>query len=87
MGAGCAAVMGQRRCARTRLTDPGRPPPGTLIEDKGSVALHSPGTEAEAAEIEARAIEAKARAIASPAGKMVVELVPAGFDKGRPWHG
>jgi trehalose 6-phosphate phosphatase len=72
--------------ARTRLTALAGRLPGTLIEDKGeSVSLHfrQAPEAAEAAEAEARAIEAESQGrLRLLPGKMVVELVPAGFDKG-----
>ena len=69
--------------ARTRLTALAGRLPRTLIEDKGeSVSLHFRQA-AVAAEIEARAIEAESQGrLRLLPGKMVVELVPAGFDKG-----
>jgi trehalose 6-phosphate phosphatase len=72
--------------ARSRLMALARRLPGTLIEDKGeSVSLHyrqAPNA-AEAAQAEARAIEAESQGrLRLLPGKMVVELVPAGFDKG-----
>lgn len=73
--------------ARERLQAAARRLPGTLIEDKGeSVSLHyrQAPEAAEAAGAEARAIEAASGgALRLLPGKMVVELVPAGFDKGR----
>ena len=72
--------------ARARLAALAQQLPGTLLEDKGeSVSLHyrqAPHA-AEAALAEARAIEAESLgSLRLLRGKMVVELLPAGFDKG-----
>ncbi len=73
--------------ARARLKALAQRLPGTLIEDKGeSVSLHyrqAPDA-ADAALAEARVVEAESRGrLRLLPGKMVVELVPAGFDKGK----
>ena len=73
--------------ARTRLTALAGRLPGTLIEDKGTVSLHRLRGLGGGGGRGARDRGRKPGRTASPAGKMVVELVPAGFDKGRPWHG
>jgi trehalose 6-phosphate phosphatase len=61
--------------------------PGTLIEDKRlSLALHyrqAPAFEPEAVELATRLAEASGGALRLQRGKMVVELLPAGRDKGR----
>jgi trehalose 6-phosphate phosphatase len=60
--------------------------PGTLMEDKGlSIALHfrqAPATEDAASSMASRIAEASDGAIRLQRGKMVVELLPAGSDKG-----
>ena len=84
-----AGRCGQRRCGPDEAHRPGRPPPRDADRGQGEAsrcifARH----QAEAAEVEARAIEAESQGeLRLLPGKMVVELVPAGFDKGRPWHG
>ena len=61
--------------------------PGTLVEDKRlSLALHyrqAPGLEPEAVELATRLSGASGGALRLQRGKMVVELLPAGRDKGR----
>jgi trehalose 6-phosphate phosphatase len=61
--------------------------PGTLVEDKRlSLALHyrqAPACEPEAVELATRLADASYGALRLQRGKMVVELLPAGGDKGR----
>jgi trehalose 6-phosphate phosphatase len=61
--------------------------PGTLVEDKRlSLALHyrqAPAFEPEAVELATRLADASGGALRLQRGKMVVELLPAGRDKGR----
>lgn len=61
--------------------------PGTLLEDKRlTVALHyrgAPAAEGEARALAARLAEASGGKLRLQHGKMVVELLPAGRDKGR----
>lgn len=61
--------------------------PGTMLEDKRlTVALHyrgAPAVEDEARALAARLVEESGGALQVLAGKMVVELLPAGRDKGR----
>jgi trehalose 6-phosphate phosphatase len=61
--------------------------PGTLVEDKRlSLALHyrqAPAFEPEAVQLAARLAAASGGALRLQRGKMVVELLPAGRDKGR----
>ena len=61
--------------------------PGTLVEDKRlGLALHyrqAPASERDAVELATRLADASGGALRLQRGKMVVELLPAGRDKGR----
>ena len=79
-----AAVLGEARRLLEAVT---ARYPGTLLEDKGeSVALHyrnaSPGAGEAVRAAALAAVEAGGGALKLLPGKMVVELMPAGVDKG-----
>jgi trehalose 6-phosphate phosphatase len=79
-GAALQAARAELRSLEARI-------PGTLMEDKRlTVAFHFRGAPAAAAEVgavAARLAEASGGALRLLHGKMVVELLPAGRDKGR----
>lgn len=74
------------RPARAALAELHARAPGTLLEDKRlTVAFHyrgAPAVEAEARDLAQRLVEASGGALQLLPGKMVVELLPAGRDKG-----
>ncbi len=72
--------------ARARCRDFGAARPGVLVEDKGlTLALHyrlAPGAEGEVGALAEAIAAGSGGALAIQRGKMVVELKPAGKDKG-----
>lgn len=81
-----AVAIGIPSASRAVVDEVAGRTPGLLIEDKGDgVAIHYravPDAAERVAETAARAVEVSGGALTALPGKMVVELVPPGLDKG-----